>query len=150
MKKLVVDSNIAFSGILNTDSKIGQILLKAPGEAAFFSCDFLKSEIREHRPKLLKITKLPPGNLDELESLVLQKVQFISETLLDVDVLDKAEDVLADIDPDDAPFLALAWQLEAKLWSGDKKLRDGLLKKGYTDVLNTQEVHAWLTEEDAG
>ncbi len=81
---------------------------------------------------------------------VLQKVQFISETLLDENVLDKAEDVLADIDPDDAPFLALAWQLEAKLWSGDKKLRDGLLKKGYTDVLNTQEVHAWLTEEDVG
>jgi predicted nucleic acid-binding protein len=30
MKNLVVDSNIVFSGILNTNSKIGQLLTKAP------------------------------------------------------------------------------------------------------------------------
>ncbi|MBL7796195.1 MAG: hypothetical protein JNJ90_06805 [Saprospiraceae bacterium] len=44
MKKLIIDSNIVFSGILNIDSKIGQILIKSPGDAVFYSCDFLKHE----------------------------------------------------------------------------------------------------------
>jgi predicted nucleic acid-binding protein len=97
---------------------------------------------------LLKITKLPPEELDEIEWLVTHKIRFISEALLDESLLNKAEAVLSEIDPDDAPFLALAWQLDAKLWSGDKKLRAGLLNKGFSDVLNTEEVNAWLSEEE--
>jgi predicted nucleic acid-binding protein len=53
MKILVVDTNIVFSGMLNTDSKIGQLLIKAPGGAEFYSSDFLRAEIRRHRPKNL-------------------------------------------------------------------------------------------------
>ncbi|MFN0215288.1 MAG: PIN domain-containing protein [Saprospiraceae bacterium] len=69
MKTFVVDSNIVFSGILNTNSKIGQLLIKAPGSAVFYSCDFLQIEIRRHHLKLAKITKVSPDELDELESL---------------------------------------------------------------------------------
>ncbi len=144
MKTLVVDSNIVFSGILNTNSKIGQLLIKAPGGAVFYSCDFLQIEIRRHHPKLAKITKLSADELEELESLVTQKIRFINEILLDDDILEQAESMVEDIDPDDAPFLALAMQLNAKLWTGDKKLRDGLIQKGFSDVLNTEEVHEWL------
>ena len=57
-----------------------------------------------------------------IDGPVTHKIRFISEALLDENLLDKAEAVLLEIDPDDAPFLALAWQLDAKLWSGDKYL----------------------------
>lgn len=146
MKHLVVDSNIVFSGILNTNSRIGQLLIKAPGAAVFYSCEFLQTEIRRHRSKLEKITKLSTEELDELESLVTQKIRFINETLLDEDILEQAESLAEDIDPDDAPFLALAMQLNAKFWTGDKKLREGLRRKGFFHVLNTEEVHEWLIE----
>jgi predicted nucleic acid-binding protein len=148
MKNLVVDSNIVFSGILNTDSKIGQLLIKAPGSAVFYSCEFLHREIRHHRPKLEKITKLSATEVDELEMLVTRKIRFINDTLLNEDILAQAEALVEDIDPDDAPFLALAIQLNAKFWTGDKKLREGLLHKGYLDVLNTNEVQEWLSVED--
>ena len=144
MKNLVVDSNIVFSGILNTNSKIGQLLTKAPGTAVFYSCEFLQIEIRRHHSKLAKITKLSAEELDELESLVTQKIRFINENLLDEDILEQAESLVKDIDPDDAPFLALAIQLNAKLWTGDKKLREGLRRKGFFHVLNTEEVQEWL------
>jgi hypothetical protein len=35
-------------------------------------------------------------------------------------------------------------QLNAKLWTGDKKLREGLRRKGFFHVLSTDEVHEWL------
>jgi predicted nucleic acid-binding protein len=35
-----------------------------------------------------------------------------------------------DIDPKDAAYVSLAIHLDCKIWSGDKKLRDGLLAKG--------------------
>lgn len=68
------------------------------------------------------------------------KITFIREELVAGKWLEKAEDLLHDIDPDDTPFLALALQLGCKLWTGDKKLRVGLLQKGFSDVLNTDEV----------
>lgn len=40
MKILVVDTNIVFSGMLNTDSKIGQLLIKAPAAQNFIPVIF--------------------------------------------------------------------------------------------------------------
>ncbi len=134
----------AFKPMIRMNSKIGQLLIKAPGATVFYSCEFLQTEIRRHQPKIAKITKLSPEELDELKSLVTRKIRFINETLLDEDVLNQAEALVEDIDPDDAPFLALAIQLNGKLWTGDKKLRDGLRSKGFLEVLNTEEVGEWL------
>lgn len=85
------------------------------------------------------------GELEELELLVTRKIRFINDALLHDQILEKAESMVEKIDPDDAPFLALALQLNAKLWTGDKKLREGLLRIGFSDVLNTEEVHEWLS-----
>jgi predicted nucleic acid-binding protein len=90
--------------------------------------------------KLTQTGSLTPDELLELETLVTHKITFIREELVAGEWLEKAEDLLHDIDPDDTPFLALALQLGCKLWTGDKKLRVGLLQKGFSDVLNTDEV----------
>lgn len=146
MKIFVVDTNIVFSGILNTNSKIGQILIKAPGGAIFYSSSFLRTEINRHRPKLQEITRLSTNELIELESLVTHKITFIDEDLVSEEWLLQAEELLFDIDIDDAPFLALAMQMGCMIWTGDKKLRMGLLQKGYKGVLNTEEVDYLLQE----
>jgi len=36
--KIVVDTNIVFSAVLNTDSKIGEILLSSSDKVKFYSC----------------------------------------------------------------------------------------------------------------
>ncbi len=82
----------------------------------------------------------------ELESLVTHKITFIDEDLVAEEWLLQAEELLFDIDIDDAPFLALAMQLGCMIWTGDKKLRTGLLQKGYKGVLNTEEVGYLLQE----
>jgi len=50
--KIIVDTNIVFSAILNSNSRIGKILLNSKGHFQFFSCNYLWIEIQRHRNKL--------------------------------------------------------------------------------------------------
>jgi len=54
--KIIVDSNIAFSAILNTSSNIGQILLVGSKYFDFLSVNFLKFEITKHKKKIKQIS----------------------------------------------------------------------------------------------
>ncbi len=68
--KIVVDTNIVFSGILNSTGKIGKILIHSKSHFQFYSCSFLRIELLKHRVKLLKLTKLNGESLEELQNLV--------------------------------------------------------------------------------
>jgi predicted nucleic acid-binding protein len=56
--KLVIDTNIVFSAILNPASPIGQIILNGSKYFYFLSIDQLKNEIDKHENKILKISGL--------------------------------------------------------------------------------------------
>ncbi|TZF85013.1 hypothetical protein FW774_08590 [Pedobacter sp. BS3] len=53
--RLIVDANIVFSGILNTNSKIGDLLINSKPYFTFIAPGFLRTEIRNHYPRLVKI-----------------------------------------------------------------------------------------------
>ena len=80
--KVIVDTNIVFSAILNSGSRIGKILLNSKGHFQFYSCNYLRVEINRHRNRLLKLTKLSGDELAELENLVTHNITFIDERLL--------------------------------------------------------------------
>ena len=50
--KLVVDTNIVFSAVLNSSSAIARILIGGRRYFQFYSCEFLRTELHKHRPKL--------------------------------------------------------------------------------------------------
>jgi predicted nucleic acid-binding protein len=52
--KLVVDTNVVFSAILNTNSRISNVLLRPQKKYEFYSTSQLKREISTHRTKLKK------------------------------------------------------------------------------------------------
>ncbi len=54
--KIVVDSNIVFSTILNTKSKIGQLLINGSKYFDFYTVGLLKDEIFKHKDKILDLT----------------------------------------------------------------------------------------------
>lgn len=50
------------------------------------------------------------------------------------------KDLVKDIDKKDMLFVALSIQMDLKLWTGDKKLIQGLRAKGYKNVIETKEL----------
>ena len=142
--KIIVDTNIVFSGILNSSSKIGKILLNSKDHFQFYSCEYLREEIQRHRNKLLKLTKLSDSELSELENLITKNITFINESLLPKELLQKTQALLDNIDPDDTPFVALTKHLEGKLWTGDKQLYNGLKIKRFKGVISTDELSSLL------
>ncbi len=58
MKKLVVDTNIVFSAILNTESNIGDLFLNSDDVFIFYSSLYLRQEIENHKDKLIQTSKL--------------------------------------------------------------------------------------------
>jgi predicted nucleic acid-binding protein len=56
--KIVVDSNIVFSGILNPKSNISQILMNGSKYFEFYTIHQLTDEIFEHQDKIIKISKM--------------------------------------------------------------------------------------------
>ncbi len=97
--KIVVDTNIVFSGILNSNSRIGNLLLTSSRYFQFYSCDFLRYELLKHRKKLLKLTGLSEQELTELENLVTQNITFINEALIPEALLLSAEQIEDLFDP---------------------------------------------------
>lgn len=145
--KVVVDTNIAFSAVLNTNSKIGDLLFNSGELFTFYSCDHLQVELYRHKPKMLKVAKkMSEAQIDVALLLVFSRITFINEHLIDELVWLAAEQIVQDIDINDTDFVALNDQLNAILWTGDKPLYNGLQSKGYVRVLNTDELWALRTE----
>lgn len=143
--KIVVDTNILFSAILNPIGKIGSIILNSKNHLQFYSCNFLQTELLKHRSKLLKLSKLSEDELNELEFLLTRSFIFINEALLPKEVLQLSEKILLDIDVNDTPFVALTKHLDAKLWTGDKELIIGLQSKPFIETLNTNQLSELLS-----
>lgn len=148
--RIIVDTNIVFSAILNSNSRIGKILLNAKEHFHFFSCNYLKIEIQRHRNKLLKITKLTEDRLLELEDLITQHITFIDERLIPQDLLIKTETYLKEIDPNDTVFVALTELLGGKLWTGDMELYNGLKAKRFKNIILTSELSLLLDDLEQG
>jgi predicted nucleic acid-binding protein len=60
--KIIVDANIVFSAILNTNGKIGDLLINSNKLITFIAPDFLRKEITKHQSKMLKISKDESGS----------------------------------------------------------------------------------------
>ena len=138
--KIVVDTNIVFSAILNSQSWIGQILLHSDESIKFYSPHFLQVEIQNHFIKIKGITKLTDYELHELIDIIYTKIHFISEEFIPKETLLIADNLTNDVDFDDVMFVALALHLNCELWTGDKSLIRALTQKGYLRFVSTQEL----------
>lgn len=144
--RIIVVTNIVFSAILNSNSRIAKILLNSKSNLHFFSCSFLQMEIARHRTKLQKITRLNEEQIIELERLVTHHITFIDERLIPTKVLSKAELQVQNIDINDTVFVALTKHLKGKLWTGDLQLYKGLKAKRFKDVILTSELSSLLDD----
>jgi len=145
--KIVIDTNIVFSALLNSSSQIGKILVYSPKKCfSFYTCSYLRVEILNHFEKIQKYTKLDMWQLFELIQKVEQKITFIDERLLPKEILERAKKLTSDVDYDDMAFIAVADYLKANLWTGDKALIKGLVAKNYSNFKTTDEMSKLLED----
>jgi predicted nucleic acid-binding protein len=138
--KIVVDTNIVFSAILNSNSWIGNIILNSGKTITFYSPKYLQVEIQNHLLKIEKITNLRNSEVRELIEILYTKIHFIAEEFIPKETLAKADLLTKDVDFDDVMFIALSLHLNCKLWTGDKVLISSLTKKGFINFISTQEL----------
>ena len=138
--KIIVDANIVFSGILNSNGKIGDLLINSSNFFSFIAPDFLRTEIYNHHEKLVKISNLTLEKILESEYQICKSIRFMSEEQIDERSWQFAAELTYDIDPKDIIYIAYAQQFESKVWTGDKKLISGLRKKGYSQIFTTDDL----------
>lgn len=139
--RVIVDANIVFSGILNSKSKIGDLLINSSGLVDFIAPDFLRSEIRKHHNRLTKISKLSIEDIVDIEFIISKDIKFISEEQILRINWTKAFDLVKDIDEKDIQYVAFSKQFNRKIWSGDKQLIRGLTRKGFDNFVTTDELY---------
>ena len=145
--KIIVDSNIVFSAMLNTESVISDIILNSQHQFEFYTCEYLREEIGEHKGKIIERSHYDDQTYRAVEFLIFSKLNFFSEAIIPFEFWQKAADYVRDVDMNDIAFVALSLFLDIKIWTGDKRLRDGLMKKGFTNLVSTQELIRLRTQD---
>lgn len=131
---VVVDTNLIFSALIPKASKIRDILFDS--NLTFYSPNFLITEIYTHKTKLFNSSKLSEPDFYLYFNGIIELIKFIPTEYIGTDSRQRAYDLCKDIDVKDTPFIALAIDLGIPIWTGDKKLKDGLRLKGYNDFYN--------------
>lgn len=144
--RVVVDTNIVFSAILNTKNKFARILLQPKSKINFYSTEQLFAEIDEHKEKIRSISNYSDIELNRIIALITKKIRFINLRLIPKKVYDLAESITHDVDIDDTEFVALTEHIKGRLWSGDKELQNGLKRKGWDKFISTEELYECIFE----
>ena len=144
--KLVVDTNIVFSALINPNSIIGSVLLNYNDFIDFYSPSLIVAEIDKYHEKLKKYSKLESDELNEIKSYIINSITIINEEYINIKSWEKAYNLIQNIDEDDTPFLALSIDLNCLLWTGDLKLIKGISKIKPKLTLSTDELIKMITK----
>lgn len=144
--KVVVDSNVVFSAILNQSGKIGQLLIFSRRHFEFYAPNLLKAELKRHKDKILEISGLSEDEFDNLKEEVFECINFVSEEQIPYNFWHEAIPIVREVDMDDIAFVALSEYIDARLWTGDKRLLEGLKKDGNLRGISTDELYQVLID----
>ena len=135
MARVVVDTNIIFSTLVGgMESNFTELLLRSDHE--FFACETTLVEIFKHKEKILVFSKISEDDLAHLYHSLLRRINLYKEILITPEHRKAAYDLCHGIDETDTHHVALALELNAVLWTGDKRLMEGLKEKGFKDFFN--------------
>lgn len=141
-KRIVIDTNIAFSAFLNVNSKIAQIIFNGTRYYNFYAPEYIRYELIEHKERIKSIGKLSEDRFIELYGLILRDIHLLNQLIIPQSCYEFALNLCADVDIDDTPFVAANDYIKGWLWSGDMKLLNGLREKGYKRIITIGDLHS--------
>lgn len=90
----------------------------------------------------MKLSGLSEADFELTLRFIFKRLIFVDSVLLPQQTLIDAMKLTADVDENDTLFVALSMHLTANLWTGDKKLIEGIKAKGYNKIVSTDELYA--------
>lgn len=138
--KIIVDTNIVISAILNLNSTISYLLFNSNKVFEFYSVNFLLYEINKHKEKIKKIKKMSENDFLDIYEFITNKIIFIDEKKIKDKLVHKSIEILKNTDIDDIYFLALALEMDIKIWTGDKKLIKCLYENKLHNYITTEQI----------
>jgi len=137
---IVVDTNIVFSAIWNTNGRIANILCRRTS-LSYYSLTYLLFELTKHKEKLSNKLGLDSEQFFELQRIATRRITFVEEAQISSANWIKAEKLTTNVDLDDIAFVALSLELKCPLWTGDKQLSNSLTG---IQVYQTSQLHELL------
>jgi predicted nucleic acid-binding protein len=127
---IIVDANILFSALLRVDSPFAEVLLYR--DHPFHICESTLVELFRHKERIVRFSRLDDAEIITLLHALLRRLKVEREELIPEACRTEAVELCRDVDPADAPFVALTLALDGRLWTGDQKLRKGLEARGFS------------------
>jgi predicted nucleic acid-binding protein len=137
---LVLDANIVFSSILKPKGIVASILLDSEHGIIFIAPAFLKAEIKKHTPRLCVLTGFDQNRITALIDFIFSRILFYPNEVIPDNIQLQADNICSAIDPKDSIYVAFSLFFQSRVWSGDKKLYDGLKNIEVDLLINTNEL----------
>lgn len=127
---LIVDANILFAALIKEGSTADLLL---SDKLQLFAPEFLFTEFAKYEGLILEKTHRSREEFSQFLDLLKEQITIITKKQI-MPFMDKAEKIC--LDPKDIVYFALAFALNAAIWSNDKKLKN----QGEITVLSTEEL----------
>jgi predicted nucleic acid-binding protein len=138
--KVVLDTNIIFSVLSNTNGTLSRYFFQFPPAISYYAPDFLVSELQLHSSRLIKISGISKTDYEIAKTSIFTLINFVDTEHIPEEFMREAVVLTKEIDFKDFKFVALTMFLNGILWTGDRKLLNGLRRKGFMNAVNTKEL----------
>ncbi|NOR47985.1 MAG: putative toxin-antitoxin system toxin component, PIN family [Methanosarcinaceae archaeon] len=131
--RLVIDTNIIISALISNSVR-RSVLMNSDFE--LITPEYTYAEIMNHSELIKKKAKLTSEDLQYIMDILFSRITIYPNDEY-ADCYPMAQEIMKDIDPDDAPFLALAMKTKVDgIWSEDK----GFMRQSRVKVYRTVDL----------
>ena len=101
---------------------------------------FMTIEIFKHKEKIAKCSELNDDEILDTLYEIVKNIELFNEKLIANESWQKAYDLCKDIDLKDISYIALSIELDALLWTGDNRIKEALVKKGFKNLFSKTDL----------
>jgi predicted nucleic acid-binding protein len=130
--RVVVDANIAFRALARRCGDL-RTRIASPDDGSFFAPYYVLVELYKHKERIQRQSALSEEAVLTALHELCECLTFIREAEITVGTWIEACRLTKDVDPKDAPYVALTLHLDGKLWTHDAELKQGLRAKGFDE-----------------
>lgn len=137
---IIVDTNIIISACLDSNSDLYHLITSSFNKIDFVTPEFSLKEIITHQENICKKSRKNIAIFKTNLLATLNCITVLSDDELTESDIENAENFTRQIDIDDTIFIAFALALNSLLWTGDRKLLNGVKRNGFTNIISTKEL----------